>query len=106
VHCLSICGRQWFVLEFGLQVNSKCSQLKHIDLSYCTGLCDGTVSGNLSSLPLSIRELSLCGVMLRNTELITQAISRLTSLRHINLCGVPALTDDAMDVVCGLIVRC
>lgn len=82
------------------QINSKCPHLKHVDLSYCTGLLDDSSSSSVGSFPLSVQELSLCGTYyLKDSALLTKALTRLTSLRRLNLCGVSALTDEALEEV-------
>ena len=73
--------------------------MKYIDLSFCNGLLDASPSFSLSSLPISLHKLSLHGIMFQDSATLTKAIVRLTSLRHIKLCGIPAITDEAIEEV-------
>lgn len=100
--CLKYICRRWSydTSDVFLQINAKCSRLKHVDLSYCTGLLDDSTSFSLGSFPVSVQELSLCGTVLKDAALLTKALTRLTSLRRVNLCGVTALTDEALEEVC------
>lgn len=53
----------------------------------------------LQDTPLSIIELSLCGVMIKNHQLLVESVTRLSNLRSLWLCGVPTLSDDTLQEV-------
>ena len=46
-----------------------------------------------------LRELSLCGILIRDETLFVNAICRLKMLRQVRFCGVPALNDSTMEKV-------
>ena len=67
-------------------------------MSYCPLLHKAPGSDCLLRLP-AVSMLSLCGVMVEDERLFVEAMTKLTSLRALRLCGVPALTDDTIEEV-------
>ena len=52
-----------------------------------------------------LQELSLCGIMVSDEELIVKALHRLPALTHLRLCGVPAVNDDTLKQVGVLLLH-
>jgi len=76
--------------------------LCNVDLSFCTRLtrCDVMID-----MPLTVRILSLCGLQLIDAAGLADAVRRLTNLKVIRLCGVPAVTDDSLEQVLILVTQ-
>lgn len=85
------------------QIVQKCTSLRDLDLSYCTGLQSKPHSTSLTNLPVTLQELSLVGVMSDDTQLITEAVKRLTALKSLRLCGIPAVNDESLNqMLCSI----
>lgn len=85
------------------QIIEKCQHLKELDISYCTGLQRSPASACIAHLPLTLQELSLVGIMSDDSALLISALTRLTALKSLRLCGVPAVTDEALDeILCSI----
>lgn len=70
-----------------------CTHLQSLDLSYCSRLAQVGECQALWTLPQSLKELSLCGILLDDEQVFVEGLQRLRSLTSIRLCGVPALND-------------
>ena len=51
-------------------------------------------------LPASLQELTLCGVLVQDTDLLVESVINLKRLKTIRLCGVPAITNETLEQVC------
>lgn len=81
------------------QIGERCCCLRCLDLSYCSRLQSGIATRCLLSLPETLRELSLCGILLQDERLFVNAMCRLKMLKEVQFCGVPALNDTTMEEV-------
>ena len=89
----------YIIIFFVFQLWTGCTSLSSINVSYCTKLSDPISSDCLQSIPVSLRKLSLCGVGIRDAELLANALGRLPMLESLKLSGVPALCDDTIEIV-------
>ncbi|XP_071090171.1 F-box/LRR-repeat protein 2-like [Haliotis cracherodii] len=76
-----------------------CPHLEKLDLSYCNRLRQHPESEVLWTLPQSLRELSLCGILLEDEGIFVECLQRLRNINSIRLCGVSALNDDTLTKV-------
>jgi len=79
-----------------MQVFVRCPLLRDVDLSFCTQLTNCEV---LSDLPTTVRNLSVCGLQLTDADNLANVVRRLTNLRIVRLCGVPAVTNESLEQV-------
>jgi len=83
-----------------LQLYRGCTKLKNLDLSYCTAIEKAEdLSNCLNTLPNTLNELSLCGVMIKEPEILVESITRLGRLKVVRFCGVPAVNDESLEKV-------
>ncbi len=82
-----------------LQILNNCPKLQHLDLSYCLKVQEPPQTNVLLHLTDTLQKLSLCGVYMTDSDLLVQAVVRLTRIREIRLCGVPALDDTSLEKV-------
>ncbi|XP_052770511.1 F-box/LRR-repeat protein 2-like [Mya arenaria] len=73
-----------------------CPGLKVLDLSFCTHLCSPPDVEALWTLPTSLTDLSLIGILLTDTQILVECLQRLRRLKCVKLCGVPALNDETL----------
>ncbi|KAL4231710.1 hypothetical protein ACF0H5_009286 [Mactra antiquata] len=76
-----------------------CPALEGLDLSYCSGLCQGASSEVFWTLPTSLTELSLTGLLLSDETIFVECLQRLHHLKSVKLCGVTALNDNTLKQV-------
>ncbi|XP_064601185.1 F-box/LRR-repeat protein 2-like [Liolophura sinensis] len=79
-----------------ISLSQGCTQLKSLDLSYCNKLSARPDSEALWTLPTTLTELSLCGILLEDSDLFVECVTRLKHLMSIRLSGVSALSDDTL----------
>lgn len=85
------------------QVMQNCRNLRVLDLSYMfTGYKTELTNENhqcFASLPDTVTELSLSGIQLKDSAILVSAVTKLTCLRILRLCGVPVLDDTTLTEV-------
>ncbi|XP_060075518.1 F-box/LRR-repeat protein 20-like [Ylistrum balloti] len=79
-----------------LELSQGCIRMESLDLSYCYGLQESPDNEFLWTLPTSLTNLSLCGVMLSDEALLVETLQRLKRLKSVRLCGIPALNDKTL----------
>ncbi|BFZ02165.1 hypothetical protein BsWGS_05204 [Bradybaena similaris] len=67
-----------------------------LNLSYCSGLALSPECEVLWTLPQTLTCLSLCGLMLKDEDILVESVTRLPCLTSLKICGVPALNDDTL----------
>lgn len=75
-----------------------------INLSYTTCFLQEPVSDYICCLPLSLVDVCLSGTQVYNTQILINALTRLTHLQHLRLNGLATITDDALEKVCFIVV--
>ena len=76
-----------------------CMALESLDLSFCNGLSKPPCCESLWTLPTSLSEISLCGLLLSDETILVECFMRLRGLRSARLCGIPALNDKTLSQV-------
>lgn len=73
--------------------------MRKLDLSYCVRLSQSPDNQSLWTLPVTLTNLSLCGIMLDDKEILVEALERLRNLQTIRLCGISCLDDETFTKV-------
>lgn len=76
-----------------------CTSLEVLDLSFCSSLCESPSNEALWTLPTSLSELSLSGVLLTDERILVECLQRLRNLKAVKLCGVQALNDKTLNEI-------
>ena len=84
---------------FSFQLSQSCQNLENLDLSYCNGLGSHPHNEYFWTLPTSLTNLSLCGVLLNDETLFVECLQRLKRLKRVRLSGVTALNDSTFSQV-------
>ncbi|XP_076470806.1 uncharacterized protein LOC143300764 [Babylonia areolata] len=100
-HCpnlkkLDLTGAKSIGKEALIKLFQSCTRLQGLDLSYCSRLAKGWECQALWTLPQTLKELSLCGVLLEDEQVLVEGMQRLRSLVSLRLCGVSALNDSTL----------
>lgn len=103
-HCpnlrrLNLSGAKGMGKESFIKLFQGLTRLQSLDLSYCSRLAHGQECQALWTLPQSLKELSLCGIQLRDEQVFVEGIHRLRCLTSLRLCGVLALTDSTLSQI-------
>lgn len=77
-----------------LKLTQNCTSMRKLDLSYCVRLSQSPDNQSLWTLPITLTNLSLCGIMLDDKEILVEALERLRNLQTIRLCGISCLDDE------------
>lgn len=81
------------------QLTQNCTSMRKLDLSYCVRLSQSPDNQSLWTLPVTLTNLSLCGIMLDDKEILVEALERLRNLQTIRLCGISCLDDETFTKV-------
>lgn len=95
-------SNKWILGVLFIQLSQGCIQLKSLDLSYCNKLSARPDSEALWTLPTTLTELSLCGILLEDADLFVECVTRLKHLTSVRLSGVSALSDETLTKVINL----
>nr|KAG5705140.1 hypothetical protein BaRGS_030857 [Batillaria attramentaria] len=96
---LDLSGAKAVGKEALIKLFQGCTRLQNLDLSYSSRLAQACECQALWTLPQSLKELSLCGVLIEDEQVFVEGLQRLRCLSSVRLCGVPALTDATLSQV-------
>lgn len=88
-----------YLALFLFQFSMGCTSLEILDLSFCSSLCNSPSNEALWTLPTSLTDLSLSGVLLTDERILVECLQRLRNLKAVKLCGVMALNNDTLKEV-------
>ncbi|PVD30524.1 hypothetical protein C0Q70_09791 [Pomacea canaliculata] len=93
---LDLSGAKHVGKEALIKLFQGCTKLESLDLSYCSRLAQAEECQALWTLPQSLKELSLCGILVEDEQVFVEGMQRLRSLTSVRLCGVMALNDTTL----------
>lgn len=70
-----------------------------LNLSYTTCFLQETIAEYLYCIPLSLRDLCLTGTQVYNTQILINALTRLTNLEHLRINGLATVNDISLEKV-------
>ena len=71
----------------------------HLNLSYTTCFLQEPVADYLCCLPASLVDLCLTGTQVYNSQILTNALTRLLHLEHLRINGLATVTDLSLEKV-------
>ncbi|KAL8613085.1 hypothetical protein ACOMHN_035026 [Nucella lapillus] len=103
-HCpnlkaLDLTGAKSVGKEALIKLFQSCTRMQSLDLSYCSRLAKEWECQALWTLPQTLKELSLCGILLQDEQVLVEGMQRLRSLTSLRLCGVSALNDKTLSEI-------
>ena len=70
-----------------------------LNLSYTTCFLQEPVADYLCCIPVSLVDLCLTGTQVYNTQILINALTRLTNLEHLRINGLATVTDISLEKV-------